>query len=66
MDYDQNNMQGYGTGSDGFSPMQYDNGGFTNTTYQNYEDMAGGFESGNAVQTPITKLKSLMYEEVIA
>ncbi|MBR6316057.1 MAG: Bax inhibitor-1/YccA family protein [Lachnospiraceae bacterium] len=66
MDYNQNNTQGYTTGNDGFGPMQYDNGGFSNTTYQNYDDMAGGFESGNAVQTPITKLKSLMFEEVIA
>ncbi|MCR5418541.1 MAG: Bax inhibitor-1/YccA family protein [Lachnospiraceae bacterium] len=43
----------------------YENDGFTQMQYQSYEDMSGGFESGNAVNTPMQKLKSLMYESVI-
>ena len=61
-----------GSGNDGFTGMQYQNMetgqqlGFDPQGGQSYDDMTGGFESGNVVHTSISQLKSLMYEEVVA
>ena len=55
-----NGNESYNNGE--FMAPRYEEGG---NTYQSYEDLSGGFESGNAVQASLYQLKSLMYEEVI-
>ncbi|MCR4690400.1 MAG: Bax inhibitor-1/YccA family protein [Lachnospiraceae bacterium] len=61
--YNQNNYSG------GFSEPQTGYNGQFNDGYngqpQNYDDLAGGFESGNVVHTTMSQLKGLMAEEVI-
>ena len=48
--------------------LQQDNGGgnYSQPQVYDYADFTGGFESGNTVSTPISKLRSLMAEKVIA
>ncbi len=59
MDYnEQSSTNGYDAG------WQHIDNGING--YTEYSDLTGGFESGNAVHTTMSRLKSLMYETVIA